>query len=257
MLDAETYFTAEEAVDAGIADAIENFEAKIDSRIVARLDPEKIPAALRAAAKGKVRSMKNKDKKAALEEEMAKLKAKLAELEDSDGEEEEVEDTEEEVEDTEEEPHDEESEDDDKPKDAATTALVALVKQITGAKSTEAATGKLAALIAKGGASAASSRAQLVTAAIKAGKLPPAMKDWALSASEKAFGAFITSMGGEKSFRLGKKHTEPKDPPSDAPTGDLSAAESKVASLMRVAPADMIKSRTELPEVSRRAGGEK
>src|SRR5690242_370151 len=75
LVDAETYFTAEEAVEIGIADSIEGFEARIAVAAVARLNPDKIPAGLRAAAKGKVMKGK-KAKLKALEEEMKALKAK-------------------------------------------------------------------------------------------------------------------------------------------------------------------------------------
>ena len=239
MLDAETYFTAEEAVTAGIADAVETFEAKIDLRIVARLDQSKIPAGLSAAAKAaqgaKGKAMTKAEKKAALEKEMSALKAKMADLDDD----------EEETSDTEEEPHDEEDDDKDKPKDEEdeeekkeAKALLKLVKTVTGSKSAAVAAGKLVGLLSKASAQITDTRASVVTAAIKAGKLPPAMKDWALEASDKAFNGYLASVGG---IKLGPTHKEPKD--GKAPEGELTEVEAIVAKQLGLPKEEMLKVR--------------
>ncbi len=56
-LDAETYFTAEQAVEAGIADAVDDTEARLNLYAVARLDPRRLPPALhkRVVAKAPLR----------------------------------------------------------------------------------------------------------------------------------------------------------------------------------------------------------
>lgn len=246
LVDAETYFTAEEAVAAGIADAIEGYDAKIELAAVARLNPAKVPASLQAAAKGKS-NMKSKKMKA-LEAEAEALQAKIAALknEEGDGDEEETdeeEESEEEPRDTEEDPH---NEDDD---EEEAKACVALVRSFTGEKNLALATGKLAALLSSVSSGGAAARAELVSAAIKAGKMPPALKAWALKASETAFGRYLKSMGGASALKLGRAHKPPRT--EGAPSGDtLTKAERIVAAQMGVAPEDMIKNRGKTPTIS-------
>lgn len=229
LVDEETYFTAEEAVKEGIADSIENFEAKIALKAVARLDPKKVPAGLRAAAVEK--NMKSKaEKKKALEEKAAALAAEMAALEKEpeDSEEEEETDEEEETKDDDEEEASAEEEKEE------SKALVQAVKDLTGSKSAAIALGKLTALISKGTAAAGTARADLVAAAIKAGKLPPSMKATMLKASEKTFAAYLRGMGGAASI-LGRKHKQPneeKGPKGEASDDEPTAEELKSAKLM-------------------------
>jgi ATP-dependent Clp protease, protease subunit len=230
-LDAETYFTAEEALAAGLIDAIEGeLEASVSLEAVARLNPEKTPAALLALAKGK-KQMAVKKNSAKAKELEAKIAAQTAELEalraEGGEEEEEEEDEEEEepAEDSEEEPHNEEDDDEKK-------SLLAL----TGTKSLSAAVGAVAALVARGAQGAVTARADLVTLAIKSGKMPPALKSWAMKCNEKTFAEFIKGLGGAKALALGRKHTPPAGGEDDEEaetaavprSGGLSSAESAV-----------------------------
>lgn len=232
-LDAETYFTAEEALAAGLIDAIEGeLEASVSLEAVARLNPEKTPAALLALAKGK-KQMAVKKNSAKAKELEAKIAAQTAELEalraeGGDDEEEETEDEEEDppAEDSEEDPHNEEDDDEKK-------SLLAL----TGTKSLSAAVGAVAALVARGAQGAATARADLVALAIKSGKMPPALKSWAMKCNEKTFAEFIKGLGGAKALTLGRKHTPPAvgddeeeaEPSATPRAGGLSGAETAVA----------------------------
>jgi ATP-dependent Clp protease, protease subunit len=227
-LDAETYFSADEAVAAGIADRVEDFEAHVSLQAVARLNPEKVPAALRAlATKGKVMKGKNAKIKA-LEEEAAALKALAAEGDDDEPAEEETdEESETETDD------DEEEEEEEKPKDAA-AALVALVQTVTGTKSVSKATAKLAGLLSSAGASAATGRKVQVAALVKSGKLLPTLKSWAETCSPSAFKTYVASIGGAQVLKLGATHTLPKAPPVTAPGSEpeLTADELKAGKAM-------------------------
>jgi ATP-dependent Clp protease protease subunit len=327
LVDAETYFTAEEAVAEGFADAIEDYEARISLRAVARLDPgkmpdalrrmrnvapmreelraresivgaalreaaasgtypylvdlfedrvvfeldgvlfsqgytvkegvaklsgdaervvrtyEKVSASLRAAAKGKNMSAKKKAKLEAqikaLQEEMAKCESETETDEDEETEEEEDEEEEEEKpKDTEEKPHNQED----------ATACLELVRAITGESDLALASGKLAAIASSGAAAATSDRAAMVSAAIKAGKLAPALKGWALKASDKAFTRMLKAMGGASALKLGRRHEPPANP--EAPAAQLTKAERLVAQQMRVSEKDMIESRGKKPPES-------
>lgn len=233
MLDAETYLTAEEAVECGMADKLESFEAKIELCAVARLDPKKVPAELRAAAKGKEKAMKPKMKAAieAKEAELAALKARAEEDGDA------------EPEDTEDEPHD--SEDDDEPEDSeddddgdkkeSEKAILETVYAMTGTKKAATALGKLAGIVAKGARSAATGRADQIKAAVKAGLLLPAVAKVAEGWSDKAWNTYLSSIGGTKALKLGKVHSQPKEQPAITPvaSGKEGDAE-KITRLMGV-----------------------
>lgn len=227
MLDEETYLTAEEAVEAGLADDVIGLTARITLQAVARLDPTKVPAELRASAKGRV-SMKasTKAKMKAAEEELAKLKAQAAE--EGDEEEETDEDDEEEKpSDSDDKPHDEEEEDDEEK--ASATAIVSTVKAITGSKSGSVALGKLVALVSKGKLAAASNRAELVEAAVKTGKLLPALKTAAMGWSDKVWNSYLASMGGASALKLGPKHKPPVAKSSDESTPKAALPEAAVS----------------------------
>jgi ATP-dependent Clp protease protease subunit len=244
MLDAETYLTAEEAIECGMADALEDFEARITLQAVARLDPNKVPAELRAAAKGKKKAMKPKMKAKikAAEEELAKLKAQASEEDPENSEEEDPEDSEEDpAEDSEEDPEDSEEDDDDKKE--SESAILSTVYALTKTKSAAVALGKLVGIVSKGTRAQVTNRAELVGAAIKAGIMPPSLKAVALKWPEKAFSAYITSMGGTKALKLGRVHTPPSRHSSEEetkPTG-RETPEEKVARLTGVKVEDLKK----------------
>lgn len=239
LLDAETYFTAEEAVKAGIADAIEDFEARLYLDAVARLDPSKVPAGLRAAAQAKGKKMKVKDKMKALEEEMKALKARNGE--------EEVENEEDDEDDDKPDPKDE---DDDEATDEEEDSknLASLALELTGAKSLRGAANKLAQIVNGAQTSAAQSRADLVSVAINVGKLAPSLKAHALRISDSAFNKLIR--GGVAGLKLGPTHREPtntkgKKPPesTEADEEELSESELKIMRLQGLKREDMFKAR--------------
>ncbi len=231
FLDAETYFTAEEAVEAGIADKVEDFEARVTLQAVARLDQAKVPAALRAlATKGKVMKGKNAKIKA-LEEDLAKLKAMAAEDDDDEPEEETDE------EESEEETDSDDDDDKDKPKDAATSALVAVVQEVTGTKNIGKATAKLAGMLSSAGAASAGDRAKQVTALIKGGKLLPSLKRWALACAPSEFKTYVASIGGSSVLKMGAMHEAPKEepkPPVAAARSDRKSPEAIIAAQFKI-----------------------
>lgn len=230
-LDAETYFTAEEALAAGMIDKIEGeLEASVSLEAVARLDSTKTPAALLALAKGtkKMAVKKNSAKVAELEAQLAALRA-----EEGDNDEEETESDEEEEEPKDEEEEEPKDEEEEEPKKAS-AELVALVLQLTGSKNLSAASGKLAALVARGAQGAVTARAELVKLAIANGKMPPALKSWAMKCNDKTFAEFIKGLGGAPGLKLGRKHAPPAGDddddaePTAAPKAGLSKSESVV-----------------------------
>jgi ATP-dependent Clp protease protease subunit len=334
-LDAETYFTAEEAVEAGIADKVEDFEARINLLAVARLDRkglpaalrkrvtakvplreslrdlesalyaalrdaygteqypyvvdmfddsvvfdlngvlmsrpytvkdgvvtlgdeatrvvrtyEKVPAALRAlAGKGKAKAMKGKKAKMlALEEELARLKAMAAESDDDEPAEEETDEEEETEEET------------DTEGESATdsTALVATVMALTGAKTAAVATAKIAAMVSAGAAGLAGNRAATVEAMIKGGKLLPSLRKVALAWSEQTLKAYVKSIGGETMLKLGRTHTPPAAPPEPvAAVTQARPGKSPEAVIARQMGVDLTKIKGELPACARKPGEER
>lgn len=158
--------------------------------------------------KGKNAKMKAlEESKAKAEEELAKLKAMAAEGDDDEEEETDEDD------DKDPEKDDDDDDDKDKPKDAATSALVAMVKTVTGTKDLGKATAKVAAMLSSAGAAAVGDRAKQVAALIKGGKLLPTLKSWALACDESAFREYVTSMGGSAVLKLGATHREPEKEP--------------------------------------------
>ena len=206
MMDEETYLTADEAVKLGFADIVDETEARIDVKAVARLSEKskKIPEALRAKAKEK--TMDEEEEKAlraklkALEEENAKLKAKAEEDDDSDDGEEasaEGDDT----------PHDEDDDKDDDEKKEAKGVLRAAMR-LTGKKSAAEIEGALMAL----SHGVVNARAVEVDGLVKAGKLAPKDKAWALKTSDKAFAAYKNAIGSSTVLDLGRvKQGKPAD----------------------------------------------
>lgn len=249
LMDQETYMTAEEAVEYGLADAVDDAEAKIELRAVAKLDLKKIPESLRAlVSKGsKMTKAEKKAKLAALKEEMAKLAA------------EETEETSDEEEETEEDEEEEETEgsasEEEEEEESASASLLATVRRITGKKSLAEAEGALVALGATSRTAASNGRAAAVNALIKAGKLAPADKAWALKASPKAFAAYQKQV--EKLSIVGDPAEQPaarglsKAPPvAGASDDELTEAEKKVMKAMGRTKEDMIKARAANPRTT-------
>lgn len=251
LMDAETYMTAEEAVEYGLADAVDDAEAKIELRAVAKLDLKKIPESLRALVSkgpGKMTKAEKKAKLAALKEEMAKLAAEETE-ETSDEEEEETEEDEEEEE-TEGSASEEEEEE-----ESTSASLLATVRRITGKKSLAEAEGALVALGATSRMAATNGRAAAVNSLIKEGKLAPADKDWALKCSTKAFASYQKQV--EKLTIVGEPATQPatkglsKSPSSVGGSDEeLTADEEKVRKAMGLTKEAMIKARTANPRTT-------
>lgn len=204
MMDAETYLNADEAVKLGFADVVDETEARIDARAVAKLSEtsKKIPEALKAKAaalaKGKPTMTDEEEKEMkALREENAKLKAAAAKAEDDEDEGSEEEEASAEGDD---EPHDE---DDDDKKEAK--AVLAAARRLTGKKSAAEVAGHLMALAN----TTVSARAAEVKALIDDGKLAPKDRKWALSASDKTFSAYKSAIGTAQIAPIGKVHKTP------------------------------------------------
>ena len=224
LIDAETYFTAEEAVTLGVADSVETFEAKLTLEAVAKLDPNKVPAGLLASAKGKKTEMKSK-KMEALEEEMKNLKARMAEEGGDDA-----------PEDAEDDGAPEDSEDDDAPTDAEEEEekknILKTIQEFTGETSFVKAAAKLVVRLSKAHSQTVTSRADIVSALIKTGKLEPSMKAQAMRASEAGFRAILKGVGASKSITLGGKHKQPETPEEKPDSDEPTAAELKAGRAM-------------------------
>jgi ATP-dependent Clp endopeptidase proteolytic subunit ClpP len=217
------YMTAEETVALGLADKVATAQAKFDARAVARLNP---PDSIRAQIKGQ--KMDEEEAKALqakcakLEEENRALKAKAAKAEADDGKETE-EETEEEARAESEEEADEPAHDEDDDEKEEAKAIVALARQLTGKKSSAEIQAALAVRISTGSESPVA-RASEVADMIRAGKLPPALKAWALKASPKAWSGYRKEMKGRTIVPVGRSHSAPgiKHEPGDAPLGGTS-----------------------------------
>lgn len=241
MMDDETYLTADEAVKLGFADVVDETEARIDVKAVARLSEKstKVPEALRAKAaaqaKGQSTMTEEEEKEMkALREENAKLKAAAAkaEEEDSDEESDDEEEASAEGDDT---PHD--KEDDEDKKEAK--GVLAAAMRLTGAKSAAEAEGKLMALAA----GTVNARAEEVKALIAAGKLAPKDKAWALKANDKAFAAYKNAIGSGSVLALGKVR-QPKARVEDDPNStELTEDEAKFMKATGMSKENIIKSR--------------
>jgi hypothetical protein len=211
---------------------------------------EKVPAALRAlAGKGKAKAMKGKKAKMlALEEELARLKAMAAESDDDEPAEEETDEEEETEEET------------DTEGESATdsTALVATVMALTGAKTAAVATAKIAAMVSAGAAGLAGNRAATVEAMIKGGKLLPSLRKVALAWSEQTLKAYVKSIGGETMLKLGRTHTPPAAPPEPvAAVTQARPGKSPEAVIARQMGVDLTKIKGELPACARKPGEER
>ncbi len=250
LVDYETYFTAEEAVASGFADSVTGDDARIQLDAVARLNPKKLPEALRALAQKEspmakmsdedIKSLEEKCK--ALEEENAKLKAEAGD--DDEGEEPKHDTHAEDGDDDGEEEEPASEGDDDEKKEAR--ALARDVLRLTGAKSFGEARGKVMALAHKAGASVRDSRASAVSKLITDGKLMPAQKSWAMKASDKAFGAYVREVGSAQIAPVGRAHKEP------AETATLpakpSANESKMGRMLGLSQDQIIQARSAEPK---------
>lgn len=247
LLKEETWYSAEEAVANGFADSVDGTEARVSFDAVARLNPKKIPEALRALAQEKPMAKMTddeakalEDKCKALEEENAKLKAKAEEGDDDDGE---KEDPESEEDSEEDEP---ESSDDDEKKEAK--ALIRDVRKLTGAKSNAEARGALMAIAHKAGAAGRDSRASAVSKLIADGKLLPAQKSWAMKLSDKGFAGYVKGIGDAKVAPVGEKHKEPAAHAAGDPKA-ISADEARFGRLMGLKPEDIIAARNAKPKI--------
>jgi len=242
MMDDETYLTADEAVKMGFADVVDETEARIEARAVAKLSETstKIPEALRARAAAQAKGQSTmtdeeekemKAKMKALEEENAKLKAS-AKAEDEDSED--GDDAEGEGDDT---PHDEDDDEKDDDKKEA-KAVLAAARRLTGKKGLSAVAGTLMALAS----STVSVRATEVKELIAAGKLAPKDKAWAMSASDKTFGAYKDAIGKAQIAPIGRVVKQPATPTGEG-SDELTAEEAAYAKATGMSKENIIKAR--------------
>lgn len=254
----DTYMTADEAVSFGIATSVAQASARYDLKAVAKLDQRKIPEPLRALLKEKSMDEDEakalKAKLAKLEEENAALKAKLEEGDED----EEKKESDEPAHDEDEDTKAEEGDEDEEKKEEA-KAVLKLVAQLTGKKGFAAMRGALVAKLSASAGDATESHKASVTEAIRAGKLAPAMKAWALS-DPKGFAAYRKELGDKTIVPVGQRHSAPADVPKPgdkpsngvAPTAaELTEAERVVMKALRRTPAQMIASRALNPLTSK------
>lgn len=223
MMDDETYLTADEAVKLGFADIVDETEARIDVRAVAKLSETstKIPEALRARAAAQAKgqsTMTDEEEKEmkALREENAKLKASAAAKAEEDDDEGDSDEEEAKAE-GDDEPHDEEDDEDKK----EAKAVLAAARRLTGKKSAAEVAGHLMALAN----TTVSARASEVKALIADGQLAPKDRKWALTASDKAFGAYKSAIGAGQIAPIGKSHKQPSKPAGELAADELSPEE--------------------------------
>jgi ATP-dependent Clp protease, protease subunit len=245
MMDDETYLTADEAVKMGFADVVDETEARIEARAVAKLSEtsKKIPEALRARAAAQAKGQptmamtdEEKEEMRALKEENAKLKASAAKAEataeDDDSEDDDAED---EGDDT---PHDEDDDEKDDDKKEA-KAVLAAARRLTGKKGLSAVAGTLMALAS----STVSVRATEVKELIAAGKLAPKDKAWAMSASDKTFGAYKDAIGKAQIAPIGRVVKQPANPTGEGSDTELTAEEAAYAKATGMSKENIIKAR--------------
>lgn len=254
MMDAETWMTAEEAVALGFADEVEDSESapKAALRAVASLKSAKnIPEALRALANPKGKSKMTddeekalRDKLKALEEENAKLKA----ADDDEGDKP-AHDADDEDEGADDDDVPEDSDDDDKDEEKKEArAVLALVRQLTGKKGFASMRGALVAKLALSSSDVTASHKVTVDEAIKAGKLAPAMRDWAMS-DVKGFAAYRKALGNKTVVpvgSIGRPTEEPKPgqaQPAAAGDTELTAPEKAYMKASGKSKADILKAR--------------
>lgn len=232
MLDAETWLTADQAVEAGLADEVIEEEARINFDAVAKAHPENIPESLRALMQGKSKmTEEEKAKMKALEEECAKLRAELdeknAKAEDDppgagDESEENGKDDEE-----------------NKPEEEAKARIFAAAQLITGKRKATEIEGALMALGHARASDVASARAGRVEAMVASGKLAPHARKWALEAPESALRAYESTIGEGRVIPVGKI----KMGQISAQSSPLSEEEKRLAKYMGVSDDDAIKAK--------------
>lgn len=236
LMDAETWMTAEEAVELGFADVVDSDEAKarMELQAVARLSAtaKNLPESLRALAnqgKSKMTEEEMKAKIKALEDENAKLKA---EKEGDKPEHDKASDDE----DDKDKPKDEEDDSDDGEEDEEDAkAIAGAARLLTGKKSASSVVATLLAYKTKGVTTGGPGRAERVSALIREGKLAPVAKEFALSLSDKHFAAYERTIGQTKGLPMGSTHKEPKAP---APESDELTADEKA--MMKVLGKDKV-----------------
>ena len=82
-----------------------------------------------------------------------------------------------------------------------------------------------------------------VDGAIKAGKLMPALKAWALSQTESTFDSYLASMGDAVVAPIGVEHKEPTSAATAGAAGQLSKNEKIVAGFLGLKEDDAVKAR--------------
>lgn len=220
LMDAETYMTAEEAVEMGFADRIDDkINARVSLQAVAKLNPEKVPESLRALAKGKAMTEEEmKAKIRALEEENAKLKAEKEEPEHNAEDDDEGEEKEEKA----------EEDDDDKEK---AKAILAVARRVTGARSLSEIEGKLMALGAAAKVERIANRESTIKQLVAEGRLAPADVAWAKSTDDRAFAAYCKAVAKAQVVPVGHKHGEPVGSAPGSAPGSATAVPGAVAEL--------------------------
>lgn len=221
LMDDETWMTAEEAVEKGFADKVldgPGASAKASLGTCAQYFA-KVPTVLKAeqssaaVTEGKKMSEEDKKKMEALEAQVAALtkalEAKKAEEE-------------------------EEEEEPEASTPASAQALVDTTKALADANKEIVRMRKHLDALAK------KEFESKVDGAIKAGKLMPALKAWALSQTESTFDSYLASMGDAVVAPIG---TELREPTTAGGGGQLSKNEKKVAKALGLSDEDAIKSR--------------
>jgi ATP-dependent Clp protease protease subunit len=241
MVDKETYLTAEEAVEKGFADRVSATGSRIAASAVRLL--AKPPEALKKAALAKETTMDEKEYEkmkaelAASKEECEALKAKLSKFEKSDD--------------------DDDDGDGDEDEESSTgtgeeaKASVLMARVVLAACTAYGVQDleKLAEAIKAGGRP--QSRKEAVEKAVADGKLPPAMKAWAMSKHTPMAAVQELISGARSSVQPGVLPAAgPSDPalPPAIPAGPgapqaLSKTEREVMKMLGVDEAHMIQAR--------------
>ncbi len=237
IMDNETWMTAEEAVEKGFADSVyagKSAKASMGtcSQYFARIPKVLAEQSSAAVTQGKSEmSEEDKKKMEALEATVAELKSALEAMKSAAAKAEDVEEEEEE-----EEP-------------VAEGKATAMVNATT--KALALANKEIARLTATVNAISKKSFEAKVSDAVKAGKLMPSQKAWALSAGEELFDSFLASMGEGTVLPLG----EHREPVAGATAGQLSKTEAKVAEGLGLKVDDAVKARA-LPSRSMKRDAE-
>jgi ATP-dependent Clp endopeptidase proteolytic subunit ClpP len=223
IMDNETWMTADEAVEKGFADKVyEGKSAKASmgacSQYFARI-PKILTEQSSAVVLNKESEMSEEDKKKmeALEATVAELKKALADMKASD----------------------EPKEDEEEPVAGASADGVATAMVAKTTSALALANKEIARLTATVNAINKKSFEAKVSDAVKAGKLMPAQKAWALSAGEELFDSFLASMGESTVLPLG----ENQEPVPSANT-NVNKLEKKIAKALGLSDADAVKARS-------------